>query len=86
MSAVRVMVDGRPDWRVIDDGAVGRVSYSRLGIKGGAVQGAYVVGRSGKPRTEDRRTTHAKRLFVEAPVRKNPDNGAVEAPITEVQT
>lgn len=45
MSALRVPgPNGTVILRVIDDGAVGRVTHSRLGIKGGSVQGAYVVG------------------------------------------
>lgn len=37
MSALRLgrLPDGTRDIRIIDDGAVGRVTHSRLGIRGG---------------------------------------------------
>lgn len=44
MSAVRVYVDGRPTWRKVDDGAVGRLSAA------GSIRGSFVVGESTRDR------------------------------------
>ena len=84
MSAIRTYVDGRPTWRKADDGAVGRMSSA------GSIRGSLVVGESERDRIL--RVTRERLDMVDrldamdrATTRKNPDNGAVEASITEVQ-
>lgn len=74
MSALRAGIN--PDGSrhiIVLEPAVGRISYTRYGIRGGneTIIPRYTSGVSAD--SLDR-------------VRKNPDNGAVEASITEVQT
>lgn len=50
MSRIRVMVDGRPEWRDLGP-STGRVSFTRYGVRGGGppvVPGWRVVGISPK--------------------------------------
>jgi hypothetical protein len=65
---------------------VGRVSFSRVGMR---ASGEYTVTTQARPepnRSPDPRTgAHKARGQVLDPVKTNPDNGAVEASITEVQ-
>lgn len=70
MSALRLGIrpDGTREVRILDDGVEVRLSVTRYGSWGG---GEYVV-----PRKSNIHTIES--------VRTNPDNGAVEAPITEV--
>lgn len=58
MSARRAYVDGHPVWVTENDGAVGRISYSRIGIRGGGppvITGAFVTGESAKTIEERKR-------------------------------
>lgn len=96
MSALRLgrLPDGSRDIRILEP-AVGRVSVSRLGIRGGGppiVVGAHVTGESGRYHVPDKRqgahSPKVRRVFVDTratTVMKNPDNGGVQSSITEVQ-
>lgn len=54
MSAIRTYLDGHAIWETVDDGAVGRISFSRYGIRNRAtVYGTLVKGESDRER--DRR-------------------------------
>jgi hypothetical protein len=100
MSAIRVYIDGRPDWLPIDDGAT-PLRHNR-GMRGAAfdnpVLGAHAVGESSKTIADRGKREYNKREYNARKYRpgvsqvvddsggKNPDNGGVQATTTEVQT
>lgn len=74
MSARRVYVDGVPTWLKENDGAVGRLSFSRIGIRGGGppvVSGSFVVGESERARAERTRRIYNARRDAAKPQKRD---------------